>query len=285
MGVYNHQYQLFKGPFTPVWTRFLIIPRYAFKRVFASRLFTGFYVLCYLPLLIFGSMFYVYHNSGIIEMMNIQQDWIQIDADFFMQIIHVQTGVAFLVTLFLGPPLISPDLTDNALPLYLSRPFERRDYVIGKFAVIYLLTSGVTWVSSTLLFITQASMAGGTWFLDHFRILIGIFFSANIYIITIALLALALSAWLKWKTVAGFAMITLPLIALGMGAALDETLNIHWGKYLNMDRITDTIYSFFFGLPYSNSMSLGGCFFIVAFVAVISLLLLRIRIKAYEVIR
>ena len=285
MSVYNHQYQLFKGPFTPVLTRFLIIPRFAFKRVFSSKLFTGFFVLCFLPLLIFGSIIYVLHNTALIEMMGIQKDFFAIDAAYFLKIQNIQTGIAFLLTLFLGPPLVSPDLSNNALPLYLSRPFERRDYVLGKFSVIYLLNSAITWVSSLFLFAMQAYMAGGDWFVKNLRIIPGIFIGANLYIIALALVALALSAWLKWKTIAGFAFIALPIIASGMGAVLNGTLKISWGQYLNMNVVLDTIFSFFFGLPYSNSVSLIGCLFILFMVCMSSLFLLRIRIRAYEVIQ
>lgn len=286
MAVYDHKYQLYKGPFTPVALRFLMVPRYAFKRVFASKLFTAFFVLCFLPFLIFGGGIYLMNNVGVLEMLNIKVgNFMTIDTAFFIHALNIQLGLSFLLTLFVGPPLISPDLANNALPLYLSRPFERRDYVLGKFMVIYILNASVTWVSSIFLFLLQAYMAGGEWAVDHFQIVIGIFLGANLYIISITLFALALSAWLKWKTVAGFAFITLPFMATAVGESLSGILNMPWGQYLNHNKVFSRVFSWLFETAPENTLAVGGCLALIIFVCLGSLLLLRVRIKAYEVVR
>ena len=38
MAVADRKYRCYEGPLTPQWSRFLIIPRYAFQEVFGSRL-------------------------------------------------------------------------------------------------------------------------------------------------------------------------------------------------------------------------------------------------------
>ena len=40
---------------------------------------------------------------------------------------------------FIGPGQVSPDLANNALPLYLARPFSRVEYVLGKMSVLLVL--------------------------------------------------------------------------------------------------------------------------------------------------
>ena len=40
--------------------------------------------------------------------------------------------MAYLLTAFVGPSLVSPDVSNNAMPLYFCRPFSRTEYVIGK---------------------------------------------------------------------------------------------------------------------------------------------------------
>ena len=47
MAVYEQTYRPYKGKLTPEWNRFLIVPRHAFRGVFASKLFTAFYVVCF----------------------------------------------------------------------------------------------------------------------------------------------------------------------------------------------------------------------------------------------
>src|SRR5258707_13066390 len=52
-----------------------------------------------------------------------------------------------------GPPLVSRDLRNNALPLYLCRPFTRTEDVLGKMSVLLILLSAITWIPQLLLFL------------------------------------------------------------------------------------------------------------------------------------
>ena len=49
MAVYEQTYKRYVGPLTPEWSRFLIIPRHAYRGVFKSKLFTAFFAICFLP--------------------------------------------------------------------------------------------------------------------------------------------------------------------------------------------------------------------------------------------
>src|SRR5688572_32102907 len=52
MAVYELTYKQYLGKLTPEWSRFLVVPRHALRDVFKSKLFTAFYVFCFLPLLV-----------------------------------------------------------------------------------------------------------------------------------------------------------------------------------------------------------------------------------------
>jgi ABC-2 type transport system permease protein len=68
-----------------------------------------------------------------------------IDGGFFIQLFAVETFISFFMAIaLLGPGLIAPDLANNAMPLYLSRPFSRAEYVIGKLSVLLTVTSLIT---------------------------------------------------------------------------------------------------------------------------------------------
>ena len=60
--------------------------------------------------------------------------------------------LALFLAAFIGPGQISPDLANNALSLYLARPFSRVEYVLGKMSVLLILMSVMTWVPGLLLF-------------------------------------------------------------------------------------------------------------------------------------
>ena len=52
MAVLERGYKRYRGTMSPEWSRFLIIPRHAFRDVFRSKIFTGIFVLSFVfPLL------------------------------------------------------------------------------------------------------------------------------------------------------------------------------------------------------------------------------------------
>ena len=94
---------------------------------------------------------------------------IDINPRFFLNFLGWQSMLALFLAAFVGPGQISPDLANNALPLYLARPFSRAEYVLGKLSVLLILMSLMTWVPGLLLFILQAALEGNGWFGQNLR--------------------------------------------------------------------------------------------------------------------
>src|SRR6266702_3363319 len=108
MAVYEHTYKQYAGPLTPEWSRFLIIPRHAFRDVFKSKLFTAFFVLCFVPVLGEAIMIYLHHNTQALGVLQAKvNQLIPIDASFFEVWVHTQAAFAGLVTVLVGPPLVA----------------------------------------------------------------------------------------------------------------------------------------------------------------------------------
>src|SRR4029079_3805599 len=161
MAVYEHLYRAYEGEPQSAWSRFLVIPRYALREVFKSKLLTTIYVIWFIYPLVAAILVYLHHNVNALSLLQINvRELLPIDASFFRTFLEVQGGFAFILTVLVAPPLISRDLSNNALPLYLSRPLSRTEYVLGKMAVIVFLLSLVTWVPGLLVFFFQASLAG-----------------------------------------------------------------------------------------------------------------------------
>src|SRR3569832_2260571 len=164
MAVYEQTYKPYKGTLTPEWSRFLIIPRHTLRGVFNSKLFTAFYVLCFIPLLVQAVLIYLHHNVTALAIMNLNaRQLIPIDGAFFQTFVVVQGAFAFIVALLVGPPLVSRDLRNNALPLYLCRPFSRTEYVMGKMSVLLILLSFISWVPLLLMFFFLSYLEGFAW--------------------------------------------------------------------------------------------------------------------------
>ena len=213
MAVYEQTYKPYKGTLTPDWSRFLIVPRHTLRGVFNSKLFTAFYVICFIPSLIEAVLIYLHHNVTALAIMNLNaRQLIPIDAYFFQYFVYFQGGLAFFVALLVGPPLVSRDLRNNALPLYLCRPFSRTEYVMGKMSVLLILLSWITWVPQLLMFLFQSYLEGFAWFRSNLSMVAAILISGIVWILLLALLSQTVSALLKWRIVASGAMLGLVFI-------------------------------------------------------------------------
>src|SRR6185369_5002264 len=203
MAVYEQTYKPYKGILTPERSRFLIIPRNTLRGVFNSKLFTAFYVICFIPSLIEAVFIYLHHNVTALAIMNLNaRQLIPIDGSFFQTFVVIQGAFAFIVALLIGPPLVSRDLRNNALPLYLCRPFSRTEYVMGKMSVIMILLSLITWVPQLLLFLFQSYLEGFAWFRANVWMVSAIVLGGLIWALLLALLTQTISALVKWRVVA-----------------------------------------------------------------------------------
>src|SRR5262249_26272010 len=162
---------------------------------------TALFILCYVCPLIFTVIIYLHHNANALQIMNLSAaDLLKIDGLFFYVFTSIQTQLAFLFTVIIGPALISRDLANNALPLYLCRPFSRFEYIIGKMSVLLILLSLITWVPGLLLFLFQSYLEGGTWMSENLWIATAIFIVSVAWLLALSLLSMAFSAWIKWRT-------------------------------------------------------------------------------------
>jgi ABC-2 type transport system permease protein len=235
MAVYEQTYKRYAGPLTPEWSRFLIIPRHALRGVFNSKLFTAFFAICFIPLLVELIMIYLRHNVGVLTAFNINiRELVPVDASFFETFVNVQNSFAFLLALLIGPPLVSRDLRNNALPLYLCRPFSRTEYVIGKMSVLLILLSMATWIPQLLLFFFQSYLEGFAWFKANLWIASSIIISSVFWILMLALLTQTISALVKWRVVASGALVALFLIPSAFGLFINEVFSTAWGNIISL---------------------------------------------------
>jgi ABC-2 type transport system permease protein len=165
VAVYKKTYRPYEGALTASWRRLLVIPRYAFEDLRKSRFLTIFYILSFIYPLIAALIIYVQHNASALRLINAEgaQRLISINVSFYMGILGWQSMLALFLSAFIGPGQVSPDLSNNALSLYLARPFSRAEYVLGKMLVLIILLSLMTWVPGLLLFGLEGYLEGWDW--------------------------------------------------------------------------------------------------------------------------
>jgi ABC-2 type transport system permease protein len=289
MAVYERTYRRYAGPLTTRGRRFLVVPRYALREVMGSRAFVMFYLLCFLPPFVGLLLIYLRHNLSALKLIGMPLDRLRealpIDASFFDRGLRLQGFFAFLMAVAVAPALISPDLRNNGLALYLSRPFSRAEYVLGKLSVLALLISTITWMPGMLLYLLQGYLEGGGWFAAQWRVPVGLLAGSWALIVALSLLALAVSAWVKWKPVARIALLILFFVANAFGRVMELVLGTWWSELLSLRAVIQTVWAGLFATETPTGMPVWAAWAALIAGSSLCLALLMRRVRAYEVVR
>lgn len=286
MAVYKRAYRAYSGPLTPTWSRFLVMYRSSRSSVFRSKFQTTFFVLCFFfPLLCLLGIYANSHLSVFTFLGRRSGPLLDIDGKFFAIYLGVQSALAFVLTVFVGPGLVSPDLSNGALTLYLCRPLTRSEYVLGKMSVLMTTLSWITWLPGLILFFVQGSVAGPRWIFDNAWIAVALVLGSLIWIVLLSLLALAISAWVRWRIVAGMLLLGIFFFGAGFAQAINAVLRTQHGYLLDISRLMAIVWTSLFrdstSQPFSATEAWLG---LLAFAACCLYLLMR-KVKANEVVR
>jgi len=241
VAVYKRTYKAYDGPLTSPVSRFLVLQRYAFKSVFKSKsLFLG-YVLCFIPPLIVLCTLYLNQNASLLALVGQKTGFMKINGSFFMNVLGFQGVLAGLLTAFVAPTLVAPDLVNGALSLYLSRPFSRAEYILGKGSVIATLGGALTLLPGLLIFIVQSSLMGWNWMLNNFYLATATVLISAILLAVFTLLGLAMSALVRWKIVAGALILAVFAIGKGFAAMIDSIMRTTSGVYIDIQYLIQRV--------------------------------------------
>ena len=294
MAVYKRRYNSYTGSLTPAWSRFFVLTRFAFADLFKSRFFVLLLILCIIPCLFSAGFIFVANNKTLQLMMQLspQMDFFKVDSQYFIVILTVQTQAAFLLNCWVGPVLIAGDLTNGALPLFLSRPFSRGDYVLGKLAVLGLLLSAVTWIPCLLLFGLQAGLARNGWIWSHLWMVVPIVLCSAIWILMLSLISLAVSAWVKLRIVATGIIFVAFFIPAGLGEMFNAIMGTYWGELLNFTSLFRRILVHTFreesmigAFTRESQIPFPMTWTMLVLVCIFALFVLNARLRARETVR
>jgi ABC-type transport system involved in multi-copper enzyme maturation permease subunit len=293
MAVYKRRYNPYTGSLSPQWSRFFVLTRYAFADLFKSRFFVILLILSLVPILFFAGYIFIANNKTVQLLMQMRSaDLFAVESQYFIFIMIAQTQAAFLLNCWVGPVLIAGDLTNGALPLFLSRPFSKADYVLGKLAVLGLLLSAVTWIPCLLLFSLQSGLAKNGWFWSHLWMVVPIVFCSAIWILMLSLISLAVSAWVKLRIVATGVIFIAFFIPAGIGEMFNSIMGSYWGRLLNFSYMFRLIVAKGFreraglvGAFAWNEIPVPAAWGVLILVCLIALVILNVRLRARESVR
>ena len=286
MAVYERTWRRYAGNLTALRWRFLVVTRYALADAFASRLFTAFYAVCFLPSVVGLLFIYLSHNLSLLQQLGMPPDLMKVlTSQFFMILFMWQAIPAFLIAVIVSPSLIAADLSNTALPLYLGRPVDRHEYVLGKMAVLALLLSPMTWVMGVSIFGLQAYFEGGSWWLENYRIGLAYLVGHLVWIVVISMLTLAISAWVRFKPAARGALFAIIFILAGFATAVNGVTRTSYGDLIHLIRAINSVVLSLFGAPTPSGLPVAFNWFTLAATTALSIWLINRKLRPHEVVR
>jgi hypothetical protein len=287
MAVHSHAFRPYTGPRTAAWERPLVLSRYALRDAFAQKKTIALLVISAIPTLAAAVIIYLHHNLEAVKILEIPVDaLIRIDSKFFFRILGAQALMAFLLMVVTGPRMLVSDLRDNALPLYLSRPLTRFEYVLGKAAALATMGSLVTWVPGLLLIVLQASLTGTAWLVANWWVPIALLLGSWVAIVLFALVCLAIAAVVRRKAAAEAAVVAFFFVLPLVGQVINASLRVRWGDHLQVPDILVALWIPLFRLeqPPAGLSVAGALVSLAVFLAGAALVLER-RVRAWEIVR
>lgn len=287
MAVYDRRYRGYDGPLTPLAARWRVLPRYAWAQVFKSRLFVAFFTLCYAFPVFGAAWIYLHHNLGALAKLGMDANSLApVDAWFFTTFMGVQCfALGGLLALLVGPGLLSPDLANGALPLYLGRPLSRASYAAGKMTALVALLSAITWIPGLLLFLLQGWLAGWSWFAANIRIGVAVVVGAWIWIATITLLSLATSAIAKRKVVAQTFLLGVLVFGSVAGQAINVMFHTRAGFVFNLPELMHSVWEGLYQVPMEAQIPAPVAWMALVAICGVSVAVVAKRLTAFEVVK
>jgi ABC-2 type transport system permease protein len=293
MAVYKRTYKAYQGRLTPGWSRFTVLSRYGFSRLFESRPFTAFTVLCFGPFLVGLSYIYLIHSAAVQALLGVQLRQTQLINNYSAFVFLGWTGfMGFVLTAWGAPGMISKDFANHSIQLYLSRPLSRAQYLLGKVMVMAVLLSFISWIPGLILFVLQAELQGHGWGWDNLWLAGSMVVAALLGIALVSLLAMALAVWVRWRIAATALMIGTFFLLPGFGQIFDAVLRTHWGRLINFPYVVMVVWANLFRIPpaelhhsHLDLVPLWSAWAALLSVCGICICLLHRRLKAREVER
>jgi ABC-2 type transport system permease protein len=285
MAVYRRGYQRYRGPITGRWVRFMVLPRFAWRRLFQQRLITLLMVVALIWPLLCGIFIYISNHAELLKGMSGPfKNFIEIKGYFFIVFMQVQAIFSILLAALAGPGLIAPDLANNALPLYFSRPMTRAEYALARLTTLFGLLSLITLIPGLLLFSIQAGMAEGSWLRENWRIGAGIIAGFAVWILLVSLVALASSAYVKLRVVAGGLVLGFFFVLGGATAMINAVFRSTWGYLFNPTWSTRRLWYAIFNVDPPAGPGVWASVLSLAILMLLLILVLSRKLRPVEVI-
>jgi len=285
VSVYKRGYERYSGPLTSPWERFLVLPRYAWRRLYQQRLVLLLTMLSFVWPLLCAAFIYLTNHAELLQGLDPEfRQFIQVNGRFFSIFMYVQAGFAVFIAALAGPGLIAPDLANNALPLYFSRPLTRWAYALARLTVLVGMLSVVTWVPGLILFALQVGLAGASWLRANWMLGVGMISGFLVWLVILSLVAMASSAYVRWRVVAAAVSLAFFFILSGVAEMIDQVLRVSWGHIIDPAWAVNQVWCALLGVDPPEGPGAGASAVALAAMVLLLVLVIERKLRPVEIV-
>ncbi len=171
MPIREKGYTHWDGEFQPKKFFWWPITRYGIKLTFKKKFFKFVFFMTLVPAVVYLAVIYVSERLDDFSfMIRESAPLLQVNPAFFKSYFTSEflLFMIVIIMLFCGAGLISDDLKYNSLQLYFSRPITKKDYFIGKSAVIVFFLSILTLIPGLIFIVMKLIFSGSFKFLASY---------------------------------------------------------------------------------------------------------------------
>lgn len=267
------------------------ITRTGIELAFRKKKFKFVFSMAFLPAVVFLAGIYISERMEDFRFLQRDSDGsaiLNVNPAFFRTYMASEFMIFMLIMLlvFAAGGLIADDLKHNSLQLYFSRPLRKRDYFLGKAAVVAFFVLILTLVPALLLLIMKLVFSGSFRFLGQYPLLplsiAGYAVVLTVFLAFYALLLSALSKNSRYVSVLIFMVYLFSDIAFGIFQGIFRSPYV---ALISLKSNLLQVAAVMFGQrpPFAFPPVLS--FAVLAAVCLVSAAVLRRRIRGVEVVR
>ncbi|MBD3189743.1 MAG: ABC transporter permease subunit [Candidatus Heimdallarchaeota archaeon] len=247
------QYQgVLKGRLHKIWA----IAYNAFRVGLSGKRAIFLFILCNLPVLAFTLMLIfmaIFAPGGVAQLLLNSFGTLDV-ALYSIVVVTLNQGTLFLPLVFisaLNAGSIANEKKHNSLALYLAKPVDRLDYILGKYLGMILISSFVTAIPWFVFMVVFSLISGysGAQFLDTLWVYLSMLAVSLLVIVFIGSIVLLFSSLTDQSILAGIIAILIIYLPSVIATIIGLVIEASWIQYFSASSLLSAVAYLLFNKP------------------------------------
>jgi hypothetical protein len=146
------------------------------------------------------------------------------------------------------------------------------------------MLSVVTWIPGLLLVALQTGLAGGSWLRANWTLGVGMVAGFLIWLLILSLVAMASSAYVKWRVVAAAVSLAFFFLLSGVAEMIDNVLRVTWGHIIDPAWTVNRIWCALLGVEAPRGPGVEASAWALAATVLLLIVVIERRLRPVEIV-